>query len=201
MSNLKEIIAEIDIGRGAFLALILADVFGGGVLAILVCWPNQFFSIEPIRLGMMAVALTLPFVTLGAFSFQLAHHDRDYEKIEVDLRDTVIYSVASHLSNLLLCFLAIGLTKAMPPILTSWRPLPDQMYFWTFSGLHVCNMFVIGQGTRSPIRKWWRTPLHLTAVFVVVLLIGLGYNLRLRIDQGQQAVHAESTSVSSQASP
>lgn len=183
MSDLKEIITGMNIGRGAFLALVLADVFGGGFLAILVCWPDRFFTMDTIRLGMMAMALTLPVVALGSLTFQLALHDRHYEAIEKNLRDTVIYSVACHLMMLLLCFLAIGATRILPPLLPSVKPLPAQALFWMSSALHICNMAVIGAKTHRRDTGALTPVLHLAATILVFGLVLWGYNSKLSAEQ------------------
>lgn len=160
------LIVNMELGRAAMLGLIIANTIGIGSLVIFICWNDLFLELDISKLLLLAVAMTAPFLSFGAFAYHVGEIKRDYEAVDKGLRGSMIYSMAAYLLFILGMLASIGLQAVFPIHLSgAWQPT-DKARFWAFSSFYVIFMMISGLAKEhnKPWLRW--VPVALPVVFL-----------------------------------
>lgn len=153
--SLVESLSTIKLDRATIILLVLADTLGCGFLVTFVCWPDAFVGMDAIKLSMLAIALTLPFVTAGTFAYHIGSVNRDYEMASQGLMSSVLYAVSAHVI-IILGALAAGAAGAMFSASSSSHAISPRASFWIGSAFYVTDMFAAGKSLEHK-RPWLRS--------------------------------------------
>ena len=163
ISETLKALGEIKIGRAALVCLILADTVGLGLFIVLICWRDLFLQLSPVKLAMLACAVTLPFVTLGAFMYHSTTHRNGDDHDDAALQSSVVYAVAMHLMFVLMALASVGMREIIPP--PDWMPRqPAQTVLWLFSAFYIVCMTCSGIYRNTRIRFFLYAPFILVCV-------------------------------------
>ncbi|MGN6094550.1 MAG: hypothetical protein ACTHOL_19545 [Luteibacter jiangsuensis] len=152
--SLTESLSTIKLDRATIILLVLADTLGCGLLVIFICWPDVFLVMEAIKLSMLAIALTLPFVTAGTFAYHIGSVNRDYEVASHGLATSVIYAVSAHVI-IVLGALAAGAGGVMFSASSLSHAISPRTSFWIGSACYVVYMIAAGKSLEYK-RPWLR---------------------------------------------
>jgi len=165
--NLMEAMSTIKLDRAAIILLVLADTLGCGLLVIFVCWPALITGIEAVKLGMVALALTLPFAAAGTFAYLVGLARQDYAVLPERLSTAIFYGVSMHVVVVLASLAAGELAMGAPsPV---WLPAPTSVAnaFWYGSAFYVLYMAYAGRSGSYGIGRRLIVP-----IVVVIILFG-----------------------------